>query len=126
MELLGAGIDIVDVERIRTICERRGSRFAAKLLHPREIQEMEESANQIAFIAKRFAAKEAAAKALGTGIGKQLGFKDMYVEHDSLGKPLLIFTESCVERLCLQGKSNVLTIADEKSYAVAHVLLFKK
>lgn len=126
MELLGSGIDIVEVQRIRDICERRGSRFAAKLLHPHEIQELEEVANQVVFIAKRFAVKEAAAKALGIGIGKKLGFQDMYVEHDELGKPLLKFTDSCIKRLGLQDKSSILTIADEKSYAVAHVLLFKK
>ena len=126
MDLLGSGIDIVDLQRIREICERRGSRFAAKLLHPNEMQELEETGNQISFIAKRFAAKEAAAKALGIGIGRQLGFHDMYVEHDSLGKPLLRFTQSCANRLGLQDKDYVLTIADEKSYAVAHVLLFKK
>ena len=126
MNLLGSGIDIVDVQRIREICERRGSRFAAKLLHPNELHELEEINNQVAFIAKRFAAKEAAAKALGIGIGKHLGFHDMYVEHDELGKPLLKFTDSCAKRLGLDDKSNVLTIADEKSYAVAHVLLFTK
>lgn len=126
MELLGSGIDIVELQRIRDICERRGSRFAAKLLHPKEMQEMEEAGNQISFIAKRFAVKEAAAKALGIGIGKELGFKDMFVEHDSLGKPILVFTGSCVERLGLQDKHNLLTIADERSYAVAHVIFFKK
>lgn len=126
MELLGSGIDIVDVQRIRDICKRRGSRFAAKLLHSNEMQELEEVNNQVAFIAKRFAAKEAAAKALGIGIGKQLGFKDMYIDHDELGKPLLVFTESCVKRLNLHDRVNVLTIADEKSYAVAHVLMYKK
>ena len=126
MNLLGSGIDIVELQRIREIFERRGSRFAAKLLHPNEMQELEEVNNQIAFIAKRFAVKEAAAKALGIGIGKHLGFHDMYVEHDELGKPLLKFTNSCAKRLGLGDKSNILTIADEKSYAVAHVLLFIK
>ena len=82
--------------------------------------------NQEAFIAKRFAAKEAAAKALGIGIGRQLGFQDMYVTHDELGKPSLNFTDSCVTRLKLEDKDTLLTIADEKSYAVAHVMLFTK
>lgn len=126
MNLLGSGIDIVEVQRIRDICERRGSRFAAKLLHSVELQELDEVNNQEAFIAKRFAAKEAAAKALGVGIGKQLGFQDMYIIHDDLGKPSLMFTDSCVARLNLENKDTLLTIADEKSYAVAHVLLFAK
>lgn len=124
MKLLGSGIDIVEVQRIAAICERRGSRFAAKLLHPKELQELEEATNQMAFIAKRFAAKEAAAKALGIGIGTKLGFHDMYVEHDEIGKPILRFTAECASRLELEKKNTLLTIADEKSYAVAHVLLF--
>ena len=126
MNLLGSGIDIVEVQRIRDICERRGSRFAAKLLHPFELQELDEMNNREAFIAKRFAVKEAAAKALGIGIGKRLGFQDMYVTHDELGKPSLRFTDSCVARLKLEDKDTLLTIADEKSYAVAHVMLFTK
>ncbi len=126
MSLLGSGIDIVEIQRIREICERRGSRFAEKLLHPRELDELENASSQEAFIAKRFAVKEAAAKALGIGIGKQLGFQDMYVDHDALGKPHLKFTDNCLARLELDNKDTLITIADEKSYAVAHVLLFTK
>ena len=126
MNLLGSGIDIVEVQRIRTICQRRGTRFAAKLLHPKELQELQQVNDQEAFIAKRFAVKEAAAKALGIGIGKNLGFQDMYVDHDDRGKPLLIFIDSCTARLGLEDKETLITIADEKSYAVAHVMLFTK
>jgi len=124
--LLGAGIDIVEVKRIKNIIERRGDRFIEKILHSRELEELATMSNSIAFVAKRFAVKEAAAKALGTGIGKQLSFTDMYVEHDELGKPLLKFTEDCHSRLNLEGKHLLLTIADERAYAVAHVLFFSK
>ena len=82
--------------------------------------------NIVAFAAKRFAVKEAASKALGVGIGKQLSFTDMYVVHDDYGKPLLVFTEECRLRLNLNNTDTLLTIADEQSYAVAHVLLFSK
>jgi len=124
--LLGAGIDIVEVKRIKDIIERRGDRFIEKILNSRELEELATMSNSIAFVAKRFAVKEAAAKALGTGIGKQLSFTDMYVEHDELGKPLLKFTEDCHSRLNLEGKHSLLTIADERAYAVAHVLFFSK
>jgi holo-[acyl-carrier protein] synthase len=117
MNLLGAGIDIVEIQRIKDIIDRRGHRFIEKILNTKELA---------VFLAKRFAVKEAAAKALGTGIGKQLSFTDMYVEHDELGKPLLRFTQDCCARLNLNDKHSLLTIADEKAYAVAHVLLFSK
>ncbi|MFK8028536.1 MAG: holo-ACP synthase [Gammaproteobacteria bacterium] len=126
MMLLGAGIDIVEVQRIKDIIERRGDRFIKKILHTNELEELAEGSNTIAFVAKRFAVKEAAAKALGTGIGKQLSFTDMYVEHDELGKPLLRFIDECSERLKLKDKYSLLTIADERAYAVAHVLFFTK
>lgn len=126
MMLLGAGIDIVEIERIRNIIERRGDRFVEKILHSQELEELSGVSNSVAFIAKRFAVKEAAAKALGTGIGKQLSFTDMYVEHDELGKPLLKFTDESSLRLKLENKYSLLTIADERAYAVAHVLFFSK
>ena len=126
MMLLGAGIDIVEVQRIKDIIERRGDRFIEKILNSRELEELADVSNSIAFVAKRFAVKEAAAKALGIGIGKQLSFTDMYVEHDEFGKPLLKFTEDCRLRLNLKDKHSLLTIADERAYAVAHVLFFAK
>ncbi len=126
MILLGAGIDIVEVQRIKDTVERRGDQFIEKILNPKELEELSGVSNLIAFMAKRFAVKEAAAKALGTGIGKQLSFTDMYVEHDELGKPLLKFTEESSLRLNLKDKHSLLTIADERAYAVAHVLFFAK
>jgi holo-[acyl-carrier protein] synthase len=126
MMLLGAGIDIVEVQRIKDIIDRRGDRFIEKILNTQELEELNSVTNTVAFVAKRFAVKEAAAKALGTGIGKQLSFTDMYVEHDELGKPLLKFTQECSTRLNLKDKCSLLTIADERAYAVAHVLFFAK
>ena len=126
MKLLGAGIDIVELERIKKITDKRSDQFLKKILHSKELEEILETSNKLAFIAKRFAVKEAAAKALGTGIGKKLSFTDMYVEHDELGKPLLRFTAECQERLNLTNKDTLLTIADEQAYAVAHVLLFSE
>ncbi|MDW3095227.1 MAG: holo-ACP synthase [Gammaproteobacteria bacterium] len=126
MILLGAGIDIVEVQRIKDIIERRGDKFIEKIMHQKELEELANVSNLEAFVAKRFAVKEAAAKALGTGIGKQLSFTDMYVEHDDLGKPLLKFTDDCCLRLSMHNKHSLLTIADERAYAVAHVLIFAK
>ena len=126
MKLLGAGIDIVELERIKKIVDKHSDEFFKKILHSKELVEIAETKNTIAFIAKRFAVKEAAAKALGIGIGKNLNFTDMYVEHDDLGKPLLIFTEECRVRLNLSNTDTLLTIADEQAYAVAHVLFYSE
>lgn len=124
MKILGSGIDIVEIQRIKNIVDKHESRFPEKILHPHELVEFADAKNPMAFIAKRFAVKEAAAKALGTGIGKQLGFTDMYVLHDQLGKPILKFTKECIAKLKLENTSSLLTVADEQSYAVAHVLLY--
>ena len=124
MKILGSGIDIVEIQRIKDIVNKNEIRFTEKILHAKEIAELANEKNTMSFIAKRFAVKEAAAKALGTGIGKQLGFTDMYVEHDHLGKPILKFTDECITKLHLENTCALLTIADEQSYAVAHVLLY--
>lgn len=124
MKPVGSGIDIVEIKRMRDIIDKNGERFYEKILHPVELKELQQWTNKIAFIAKRFAVKEATSKALGTGIGKQLSFKDMYVDHDDMGKPILVFTEDCKTRLNLENKHSLLTIADEKDYAVAHVMIF--
>lgn len=124
MMLLGSGIDIVELARIKTIIDRHEKRFAERILHPRELAEPAAVNHSAAFIGRRFAVKEAASKALGVGIGKKLSFIDMYVEHDRLGKPLLVFTDECVARLSLENTRSLLTIADEQAYALAHVLLY--
>lgn len=126
MKLLGSGIDIVQVARIGGLYEKYGIRFAEKILHDQEMAELRALMQADSFLAKRFAVKEATAKALGLGIGKSLGFKDIYVEHDELGKPALVFTRECQNRLQLEKVSALLTIADEKAYAVAHVLMYSE
>ena len=121
---IGTGIDIVEIERIQKMHAKHGQHFIERLLHKVEIEQLKEEKNIVAFLAKRFAVKEATAKAMGVGIGEKIGFTDVYVEHDELGKPLLKFTPRCIEKLDLKNKRTLLTISDERSYAVAHVLLF--
>lgn len=122
---IGSGIDIVEIERIQGIlAKHNAARFIEKILHPKEREELQAHDNQAAFVAKRFAVKEAMSKALGSGIGREIGFVDMYVKHDALGKPSLAFTEDCAQRLELTDKHILLTIADERAYAVAHIMIF--
>ena len=78
----------------------------------------------MAFLAKRFAAKEAIAKALGTGIGRGISFQYMVISNNAEGTPLVELQESAAERLKKLGGSKVLlSLSDEKNYALAYVAI---
>lgn len=89
--ILGTGIDIVDVERIRASFERFGDRFLHRILRPAEISYCLSHRNPAPFLAARFAAKEAVSKALGTGMGGQLGWRDIEIARKASGEPFVIF-----------------------------------
>src|SRR2546426_11702404 len=88
--ILGVGIDIIEVARVRASHERFGERFVRRTLHPAEIAYCLSHKNPAPFIAARFAAKEAISKAFGTGIGAQLGWHDMEVGRRDSGEPFVI------------------------------------
>jgi len=88
--ILGIGIDIIEVERIRSSHERFGERFLNRILHPNEIGYCLSHRVPAPFLAARFAAKEAISKAFGTGIGAQLGWQDMEVGRKESGEPFVI------------------------------------
>ncbi|MCW9058926.1 MAG: holo-ACP synthase, partial [Gammaproteobacteria bacterium] len=87
----GIGTDIVQVSRIRDCLERFGERFARRILATAEWSRYERAAHPVHFLAKRFAAKEAAAKALGTGFRDGLGLRDFIIVSDVRGRPGLEF-----------------------------------
>lgn len=91
--ILGVGIDIIEVERIRSSYEKFGERFLNRILHPREIQYCLSHRDPAPFLAARFAAKEAISKSFGTGIGAQLGWQDMEVGRKESGEPFVILHE---------------------------------
>ena len=128
--IFGIGTDIVRVARMQTNLEQHGERFAARVLSDVEFAEFAQLSNvamQARFLAKRFAAKEAAAKALGTGFRDGLSLKHAVVAHDAHGKPLLQWHgagSEFIERFGV-GES-FLSIADESDYAIAYVILLKK
>lgn len=99
----GVGTDLVSIERMAGALQRRGERFARRLLDDQEFVEFRASNNQPAFLAKRFAAKEAMAKALGTGLMREVGLHDLAVGHDSRGRP--------VPRLSIRGRNLLKTLA---------------
>lgn len=123
MAIRGLGTDIVEVARIEHSLSR-GNSLIKRVLTPDEQKEMDLSTDPAAFLAKRFAAKEACAKAFGRGISAGLSFQHMQVVHDEYGKPEWHFTETAAQWIKEQGiTSSHLSISDEKHYAVATVIL---
>lgn len=123
MAILGLGTDIVEIARIDKALARTGDAFARRILAEAEYKDFKQHKQQAKFLAKRFAVKEAASKALGTGIACGVSFYDFSVAHDELGKPLLIIEGKALEMLSAKGMTSAfLTISDEHHYCVATVL----
>jgi len=124
MAILGLGTDIVEITRIEAVVERSGDRLAKRILCANEWALYQNHQQPVRFLAKRFAVKEAAAKALGTGIRNGLAFEQFEVVNDPLGKPGLVFHERAAEMsLELGVKSVHVTLADERRYACATVII---
>lgn len=124
--IMGMGTDIVAVERMARLHARYGRRFAERLLGALECAELpEESTAAAAFLARRFAAKEAAYKALGSGLGEGMRWSDVQVTHDAAGRPQLLMQGKPAELLAQWGREVRiwLSISDERRYATAVVIL---
>ena len=124
MAILGLGTDIVEIERIAGVIERSGDRLARRVLSEAEWQQYQRHQQPVRFLAKRFAVKEAAAKAFGTGIRGGLAFNQFEVYNDELGKPGLRFFNHASEVAAKLGVRQVhVTLADERHYACATVII---
>jgi holo-[acyl-carrier protein] synthase len=126
--ILGIGSDLVDVARIEKVIERHGERFVARIFTPAERARAERRANPAATYAKRFAAKEACAKALGTGLRNGVFWRDMGVVNLPSGRPTLKLSGGALARLKAitpQGYEPRidLTITDEGPMAQAFVVI---
>ncbi|MBS1130628.1 MAG: Holo-acyl carrier protein synthase:phosphopantetheine-protein transferase [Proteobacteria bacterium] len=121
--IYGIGTDIVAVARLRGMWERHGDRVLDKLLAPQEIADFSKAADKGRFLAKRFAAKEAFSKALGTGVRPPATLPAIAVTHDDLGKPILECYGQLAEVLKNKNLKAHLSISDEAEYAVAYVIL---
>lgn len=125
--IYGIGTDIVEVSRIEDSLARFGDAFAMRILNEREYLEYQQSNTRARFLAKRFAAKEAFAKALGTGIRPPATFENIGIDHDDLGRPMLDIALDLQQFLKEKGIACLhLSISDEKALAVAFVVLEKK
>ena len=119
--IIGIGVDLCEIDRIREAISRHRDHFAQRILATDERTEFD-SLNQSmrpSFLAKRFAAKEAVAKALGTGIGRGFGFHDITITHDELGKPMVsLNSENQALKDALAYRIH-LSISDERTHAIA-------
>lgn len=122
----GVGTDLVAIARMRALWERHDERALARLLAPAEQAACRASADPARFMAKRFAAKEALGKALGTGIRTPVLLTAIAVTHDELGKPLFAFGVELAAWLASGGLTCHLSLSDEAEYALAFVVVEKQ
>ena len=121
--ITGIGVDATSVARITQSHQRFGERFVHRLLHPDERAGFTLSASPDRFLAKRFAIKEAASKALGTGIREGVSLHDFITTHDALGKPHLELAGEASRRAAQAGIVRVhLSLTDEGDIVTAFVI----
>ena len=124
MKIIGIGVDLVENSRISKLVKKNS--FLNRVFTKDEIAKSKKIKNVITYFAKRFAAKEAFSKSIGTGFRKELNFKDISVINDKLGKPSFLITNKL--RTILKKKFNInasnflLSISDEKKYSIAFVI----
>ncbi len=122
--IFGIGTDIVEVTRIEASIAQFGDDFAKRILAESEFTSYEKSQIKARFLAKRFAAKEAFSKALGTGLRAPATFQNIAVSHDELGKPILLLAAELQRFLNSKNISKThISISDEKNLAAAFVVL---
>jgi holo-[acyl-carrier protein] synthase len=126
--IVGIGSDLIDIRRIEKTLERYGEKFIERIFTPVEVRKSEGRAQRAASYAKRFAAKEACAKALGTGLRAGVFWRDMGVVNLRSGKPTMALTGGAAKRLALLvpdgHRAHIhLTITDDFPLAQAFVII---
>jgi len=121
--ILGIGTDLCEIRRIEQALERFGERFARRILVESELAVFQRRRLKAAYLAKRFAAKEAFSKALGTGIHFPVNWHNVWVVNDRSGKPMLEFSKPLAELLERRGIEKVhVSLTDEIGMACAFVI----
>lgn len=126
--ILGLGTDIIDIRRIEKTIFKFGNRFKNRCFLESEIKRAESQAKSVNSYAKRYAAKEACAKALGTGLAKGVFWKDIEVTNNFLGKPIITLHNKAFTILTNISKFKCkieVSLSDEKNYAIANVIIYK-
>ena len=128
--IISNGIDIIDIRRIRNTIDKYNFRFKKECFHSSEINKSEKRLKSVESYAKRYAAKEACAKALGTGLARGVFWKDIEVQNDKYGKPKIKLHNNALKFLNKLTKSNncsiEVSLSDEKNYAIANVIIYGK
>ena len=127
MKILGIGVDIIQNNRIKNSIKNH--KFRDRIYSKNELVLSVSSKNKIGYFSKRFAAKEAFAKALGTGFRNNLNFKDIEIMNDKLGKPYYAKTKKITQIIKKEFKVKnfncFLSISDEKEYSTAFAIIEK-
>ncbi|HEY5898744.1 MAG TPA: holo-ACP synthase [Burkholderiales bacterium] len=122
--IFGIGTDVVEIHRIEAALERHGERFAQRVLCPSELAVFQKRRLKAAYLAKRFAAKEAFTKALGTGIKSPANWHGVWVRNERSGRPVLEFSDALKKFIAAKGVTAAhLSLSDEKGIAFATVIL---
>jgi holo-[acyl-carrier protein] synthase len=127
MKIFGIGTDIVNIKRINKSLKKNKGIFKKRIFSKKEIVYCEKKKNPSSFYAKRFAAKEAFSKALGTGIRRGINFKDIEISNDYLGKPIINLKGETANFLKKEIKSKKysihLSLSDDTPWAQATVII---
>ena len=128
--IISNGIDIVDIRRIKKTIDKYNTRFKKRCFHSGEIKKSESRLKSVESYSKRYAAKEACAKALGTGLARGVFWKDIEVQNNKFGKPHIKLHNNAKKFLHQLTKSKnysiELSLSDEKNYAIANVIIYEK
>ena len=125
MKILGIGVDIIKNERISKLI--KNNKFKNRIYSTKELKLSKKTKNKIAFFSKRFAAKEAFSKALGTGFSSNLNFKDIEIINDNKGMPKYAENKKIIKIVQRKYKikkfNSFLSISDEKDYSTAFAII---
>ena len=122
----GIGTDIIDISRIRKVVNKYGNKFKIRCFHKQEILKSENRFKIVESYAKRYAAKEACAKALGTGLARGVYWKDIEVRNNVYGKPYIILHNRAKSFLKSSKSKIELSLSDEKNFAIANVVIYNE
>tara|TARA_B100000029_G_C17193862_1_gene821703 strand:+ start:121 stop:510 length:390 start_codon:yes stop_codon:yes gene_type:complete len=126
MKIFGIGTDIVNIKRMDKTLKKRGFKFKQKIFSSNEIKYCESKKNSSSFYAKRFAAKEAFSKALGTGITKNVSFINIEISNNSYGKPYIVLKKKLNDFMKKKIKKKYkiyLSLSDDRPWAQATVII---
>ena len=127
MKIIGIGVDIVEKDRFKKLIKKK--KFVDRVCSPKEINNFKKKNNKISYLSKRFSAKEAFVKALGSGFRNKICFNDISILNNKRGKPYFLFNQKIKNILksrykLIKFKAH-LSLSDEKKHSVSYVILQK-